>query len=205
MHHALQPFNSAKSIAHTPQHADYQPYTPKYKSYTVQKSAYYSPKYMHFFCFLQKRPLYLPPKNNIIDHMVGVSFRYHCNTWHCFWQWGLAMRRFIIHSEDDLFRALLRAVLAPGGIEVIEASSRHELKKRCLSERFDRVITDDVRMFMNGSNITEQIRINNERAHIFILSTDISEHSVLSLLEEGVTEFLSLPIHFERLQKKLLK
>lgn len=115
------------------------------------------------------------------------------------------MGRIIIHSDDSLLRALLHTLLSQGGVEIVEARSRHELFKWCRNRHFDRVVTDDVRMFMNGGGCTEKIRANNPDIHIFILSHDISEHSALTLLEEGVTQLLSLPISIERLQKKLLK
>lgn len=118
---------------------------------------------------------------------------------------GAVMRSIIIHSEDSNLRTLLRALLASSEVEIVEARSRQELTKRCRTHRFDKVITDDVRMFMNGSDIIGEIRLKERNTPIVVLSHDVSEHSVLSLLEEGVTEFLSLPIGVERLRKKLIK
>ena len=115
------------------------------------------------------------------------------------------MRSIIIHSENSNLRTLLCSLLASDEVEVVEARSRQELTARCRRRRFDKVVTDDVRMFMNGSEILREIRHNNKNTRIFVLSHDASEHSVLSLLEAGVTEFLSLPITIERLQKKLKK
>lgn len=115
------------------------------------------------------------------------------------------MKHFIIHSEDGNFRTLVKALLDSPNINIVEAGSRRELVRRCSREHFDKVITDDTRAFMNGSDILKQIRSNNRRIEIFILSADNSEHSVLSLLEMGITQFLSIPICVERLQNKLLK
>jgi CheY-like chemotaxis protein len=127
------------------------------------------------------------------------------STWHCFGNKGAEMRSIIIHSENSNLRTLLCSLLASDEVEVVEARSRQELTARCRRHRFDKVVTDDVRMFMNGSEILREIRHNNKNTRIFVLSHDASEHSVLSLLEAGVTEFLSLPITIERLQKKLKK
>lgn len=115
------------------------------------------------------------------------------------------MRSIIIHSENSNLRTLLCSLLASDEVEVVEARSRQELTARCRHHRFDKVVTDDVRMFMNGSEILREIRHNNKNTRIFVLSHDASEHAVLSLLEAGITEFLSLPITIERLQKKLKK
>lgn len=115
------------------------------------------------------------------------------------------MKRVILYSDNSNLLALLHTLLIPGGAAIVEVKSRKALAQRCMCTHFDKIITDDVRMFLNGSNLLDTIRSSGARPHIFILSTDISEHSVLSLLEEGVTEFLTLPIGVERLQKKLLK
>lgn len=111
-------------------------------------------------------------------------------------------KRIIIHSAEEEFRALIKALIASEQLAIVEAKSREQLVRLCCEGGFDKVVTNDVRMFMNGSISVNEIR-RKRSTRIFILSTDHSEHAILSLLELGVAQFLSLPIDIDRLHKKL--
>ncbi|MBR2032797.1 MAG: response regulator [Alistipes sp.] len=113
------------------------------------------------------------------------------------------MRRIVIHSQDANFGALLTGLL--GDIEATfeQTSSREELFAKCLNARYDIVLTDDVRMFLNGTDAIKRIRRDSILPQIFILSHDISEGTVTALLEEGVNQFITLPVSPERLRGKV--
>ena len=83
------------------------------------------------------------------------------------------------------------------------ATSREELYRICQTTKCDLVLTDDVRMFMNGSDAVEQIRQGGYLPQIFVLSYDLSEDTVTALLEAGVNQFITLPITPERLYHKV--
>ena len=65
-------------------------------------------------------------------------------------------------------------------------------------------MTDDVRMFMNGSDAISKIRRGGSLPQIFVLSYDLSEETVTTLLEEGINQFITLPTAAERLYDKVL-
>lgn len=113
------------------------------------------------------------------------------------------MRKFIIHSQDANLVALLMGLLSDIEATFEHTSSREELFAKCLNSKYDLVLTDDVRMFMNGTDAIREIRHNTVLPQIFILSHDISEDTVTALLEDGINQFISLPITPERFRGKL--
>ena len=114
-----------------------------------------------------------------------------------------AMRKIVIYSRHAEVRALIRGLLSDIEAYFVPASSREELFKICQTTKCDLVLTDDVRMFMNGSDAILQIRQEGYLPQIFVMSYDLSEDTVTALLEEGVNQFISLPVAPERLCHKV--
>lgn len=113
------------------------------------------------------------------------------------------MRKIVIHSNSAELRALIRGLLTDIEALFIPTSSREELFTVCSVSKCDLVLTDDVRMFMNGSDAISKIRQGGSLPQIFVLSYDLSEECVTALLEEGVNQFISLPTAAERLYDKV--
>jgi CheY-like chemotaxis protein len=113
------------------------------------------------------------------------------------------MRKIVIHSDSAELRALIRGLLTDIEALFIPTSSREELFAVCCTSKCDLILTDDVRMFMNGSNAISKIRQGGSLPQIFVLSYDLSEDTVTALLEEGVNQFITLPIAAERLYDKV--
>lgn len=113
------------------------------------------------------------------------------------------MRKIVIHSLRAEFRALVRGLLTNIEAFFVPSSTREELFRICQTTKCDLVLTDDVRMFMNGSDAVAQIRQGGPLPLIFVLSHDLSEESVTALLEEGVNQFIALPVAPERLRSKV--
>ncbi len=113
------------------------------------------------------------------------------------------MRKIVIHSLRAEFRALIRGLLTNVEAFFVPSASREELFRICQTSKCDLLLTDDVRMFMNGSNAIEQIRQGSPLPQIFVLSQDLSEETVTTLLEEGVNQFIALPVAPERLNSKV--
>jgi CheY-like chemotaxis protein len=114
------------------------------------------------------------------------------------------MRKIVIHSHSAELRALIRGILSDIEALFIPTSSREELFAVCRASQCDLLLTDDVRMFMNGSDAISQIRQGTPLPQIFILSHDISEDTVTALLEDGINQFITLPTAAERLYDKVV-
>ena len=115
----------------------------------------------------------------------------------------VTMRKIVVHSLRAEFRAMIRGLLTNIEAFFVPSSSREELFRICQTSRCDLLLTDDVRMFMNGSDAIAQIRQGGPLPLIFVLSHDLSEETVTALLEEGVNQFIALPVAPERLRSKV--
>lgn len=114
------------------------------------------------------------------------------------------MVKLLIHSSSSRCRAMLDGLLAADDVAVTAVATREEFLERCESELFDRIITEDARMFMNGCDAMARIRAAQpQRTEIVVISCDLSEETVLSLLECGVDQYLSFPATPTRLKRKL--
>ena len=113
------------------------------------------------------------------------------------------MRTIVIHASSPELRALIRGLLSDIEALFIPSASRAELLQICKNCKCDLILTDDVRMFMNGDNVIQHIRQGGLKPQIFILSHDLSEDTITALLEEGVNQFISLPVAPERLCNKI--
>ncbi|MBE6198394.1 MAG: response regulator [Rikenellaceae bacterium] len=114
------------------------------------------------------------------------------------------MRKIVIHSSSAEFRAFVRGLLSDIEALFIPAATRKELFDICRNGGCDLVLTDDVQMFMNGSDAISQIRRGESLPQIFVFSHDSSEESITALLEEGINQFITLPLAPERLRRKLV-
>ncbi len=114
------------------------------------------------------------------------------------------MKSIVVYSRSGELRALIKGVLAGAELKIKEVVSREKLFEWCRREEFDLLLTDDVMMFMNGSDAMLKIRNGGALPQIFILSHNLSEDCVMGLLEMGINQFISLPLLPERLRNKVV-
>ncbi|MBO7221105.1 MAG: response regulator [Alistipes sp.] len=114
------------------------------------------------------------------------------------------MKSVVIYSKNGLLRAFVKGVLSGTKLEIREVASREKLFDLCRKSKFELLLTDDVMMFVNGSEAMGKIRCGDALPQIFILSHNLSEDCVMALLEMGINQFISLPLSPERLRNKVL-
>ena len=69
---------------------------------------------------------------------------------------------------------------------------------------FDVVIILGIAAFLNGRDPIKALRPEGLRFPlVYVLSWQHSEHTVLSLLESGVDQYLTLPLSLQRLRSKI--
>ena len=116
------------------------------------------------------------------------------------------MVKILVYSPSFRMRAMIVGILTTPGVEVESVTSRQALFKRCSEKLFDRVVFDDVRLFMDGAGSVAKIRRHfTSRPKIVVLSASVDEQTVLSLLECGVDQYLLLPLSAERLRRKVCR
>ena len=113
------------------------------------------------------------------------------------------MRKIVIHSASAEMRALIRGMLSDIEALFMATATREELFEVCEMSRCDLVLTDDANLFLDGSNAISRIRPMGALPQIFVLSHNLAPESVLSLLEQGVNQFISLPVAPERFYGKV--
>ena len=114
------------------------------------------------------------------------------------------MQKIIIYSSSLCMQALLEGLLYDCGAEVCVATSRQNLFERCAAERFDKVVVGDISLFVEGCDTVERLRLCGVREpQILVFAPDITEECVVSLLESGVNQYVSLPAAPTRLRRKV--
>ena len=91
-----------------------------------------------------------------------------------FWLWIGAkkistMRKIVIHSLRAEFRALIRGLLTNVNAFFVPSASREELFRICQTTKCDLLLTDDVRMFMNGSDAMAVSEANSSGSAIVLV------------------------------------
>lgn len=114
------------------------------------------------------------------------------------------MKRILVFSPSFRIRAMLVGMLTCDKVEVESVTSRQALFRRCAERQFESVIIEDYRLFMDGQDAIRRIRADFAAyPRIIVLSSLLDHHTVVTLLECGVDEYLLLPISPARLRQKV--
>ncbi|MEM6956315.1 MAG: response regulator [Myxococcota bacterium] len=105
------------------------------------------------------------------------------------------MPHVLLIDDDEAFRALARAALEEGGIDVSEAAKGRDGLERFQAERFDAVIVDGLLPDTTGLRWIEAVRESGAMTPIVFVSAFFRDlESFRRLSELGVTEVVHKPI-----------
>lgn len=118
-------------------------------------------------------------------------------------------KTIIIYSPQAEARALIGAIVADLGAQVVGVESAERLLSLASELRPSLIIMLDIAPLRNGRNIASRLRkawqeqgTQPRRTAIFVVTWQQSEQCVLSLLESGIDQYLTFPISIERLRHK---
>ena len=118
-------------------------------------------------------------------------------------------KTIIIYSPQAEARALIGAIVADLGAQVVGVESAERLLLLASELRPSLIIMLDIAPLRNGRNIASRLRkawqeqgTQPRRTAIFVVTWQQSEQCVLSLLESGIDQYLTFPISIERLRHK---
>ena len=118
-------------------------------------------------------------------------------------------KTIIIYSPQAEARALIGAIVADLGAQVVGVESAERLLRLASELRPSLIIMLDIAPLRNGRNIASRLRkawqeqgTQPRRTAIFVVTWQQSEQCVLSLLESGIDQYLTFPISIERLRHK---
>lgn len=110
----------------------------------------------------------------------------------------------MIIGKEGCVRDMIASAVDRMGIVAVCAADASEVEADCRHGRFERVIVLGCTMFSDGELSVERLRPRGVmRPEIYVLSWHHSEQSVLSLLECGVNQYITLPFNLRRLCRKI--
>lgn len=114
------------------------------------------------------------------------------------------MHRILIVSDDVFLRDLVRLSLADMHAEVRCAACGVEMERLCRQVLFDLVVVLRTSPFLCGRDVVRNLRPSGLRRPLFyVVSWQQSEQVVLSLLENGVDQYMTFPVSLHRLRSKV--
>ena len=114
------------------------------------------------------------------------------------------MKRVLIAGSEIVLREMIVTILADIPVEIRTADSIDSVLSECRHGCFDLVIMLDIAPILNGTNPIELLRPKPlRRPEIFVIAWQHSEQAVLSLLECGVSQYITLPINIRRVRHKI--
>lgn len=114
------------------------------------------------------------------------------------------MRQVLIIGREGFMRDMIAAAAAGAGVESVCTDNPEQFCGECLRGRFERVLILGCSTLADGRISVERLRARgSRRPEIYVISWHHSEHAVLSLLECGVNQYMTLPLNLRRLCRKL--
>jgi two-component system, OmpR family, alkaline phosphatase synthesis response regulator PhoP len=110
----------------------------------------------------------------------------------------------LVEDEDNLHEAL-KLNLELEGYDVISAFDGAAALKAVQNEYFDLIIMDVMLPEMDGINVTETVRLNNNEVPILILSAKNSNADRVLGLKKGADDYLTKPFNLEELLLRIQK
>lgn len=115
-----------------------------------------------------------------------------------------AMHRILIVSDEEFMRDVIRLSLADMHAEVRCASGMPEMQRMARRMLFDLVVVVGTSPFFSGPDVVRILRpACLRRPLVYVVAWQQAEQTVLSLLECGVDQYMTLPVSLQRLRAKI--
>ncbi len=116
------------------------------------------------------------------------------------------MAHILIYSNEWQLATLVKVIVSLPDVESWVASSRDEFGRLTEHRAYDLVIIVGVAPLLSDVGLLQRLRPRPlQRPPIYVLSWQQGEQTVLSMLECGVDQYLTFPIHPMRLRNKVIE
>lgn len=114
------------------------------------------------------------------------------------------MRQLLIIGNNGFLCDMIACAADRCGWSAVRVADACEAERYCRRGFCERVVVVGCSTFAAGQLAVERLRPRGaRRPEIFVVSWHHSEHAVLSLLECGVNQYITLPVNMHRLCRKL--
>jgi two-component system, OmpR family, alkaline phosphatase synthesis response regulator PhoP len=113
--------------------------------------------------------------------------------------------RILIAEDEENIQDLLRLNLEMEGYEVVTTANGRKALELIEQQHFDLLLLDVMLPEVNGFTITEQVRLNNNKVPILILTAkDMAPDRIMGL-KKGADDYLTKPFVLEELLLRVQK
>ncbi|MFR9504243.1 MAG: hypothetical protein SNH73_07345 [Rikenellaceae bacterium] len=114
------------------------------------------------------------------------------------------MTKLLIVSSDSLYTKVISTALQGPQVEIAHIDPSQCLLEKCQNYHTELIIFLSLAPYFTSMNIIEHLReVLTEMPAIYVIAHSHSQSTILSLLECGVTQYMTFPINLYRLRNKV--
>lgn len=113
--------------------------------------------------------------------------------------------KILVVEDDHEMRRLLADELADEGYEVSEAENGDEAALKCVSEKFNLVITDMVMPKMGGLDLLTRIKDVQPETPVILITAFGDQASLMEALQKGALNYICKPFKTKDLKEVVRK
>jgi len=115
------------------------------------------------------------------------------------------MRVLVADDSSTMRKIILRSLQAVGVTDIAEAADGSEAVAMFKPGDFDMVLTDWNMPGLTGLDVLKQIRAQDPKVPVIMVTTEAEKSRVLEAIQAGVTDYLVKPFTADTLREKLEK
>ena len=115
------------------------------------------------------------------------------------------MRVLVADDSSTMRKIILRSLQAVGVSDIVEAADGTEAIAMFKPGNFDMILTDWNMPGLTGLEVLQQIRAQDPKVPVIMVTTEAEKSRVLQAIQAGVTDYLVKPFTADTLREKLEK
>lgn len=117
----------------------------------------------------------------------------------------MSLKVLVADDSGTMRKIILRSLSAVGIPSAVEAADGNEAVQIFIPGHFDLVLTDWNMPGKTGLEVTQEIRAQDPKVPIIMITTEAEKQRVVAAIQAGVTDYLVKPFTPDMLQEKLEK
>jgi len=117
----------------------------------------------------------------------------------------MSLKVLVADDSGTMRKIILRSLSAVGIPSAVEAADGNEAVQIFIPGHFDLVLTDWNMPGKTGLEVTQEIRAQDPKVPIIMITTEAEKQRVVAAIQAGVTDYLVKPFTPDMLREKLEK